>query len=130
MRSRLVALLVVVVVVVAAGCRRGPSVDPYWARVDGIYGQASQQFTAAYSSPTPDSVTRLQSLRDQIQALPHPAAANRYHELLVAELDGAVAVLAAKRDHDPRADQLDQKLRDLQRQVDEERRRIAPGARV
>jgi hypothetical protein len=127
MRFRPVAFFAVVAL--AAACRRAPASDPYWGQVDGIYSQASKVFSSAYANPTPDAVTRLQAYRDQIQALPHPAAANRYHELLVAELDGGLAVLAARRDHDPRGDQLDAKLRDLQRQVDEERRRVAPAAR-
>lgn len=126
MRFRPVAFFALLAV--TAACRRAAAPDPYWGRVDGLYSQASQLFSSAYPNPTPDAVTRLQAYRDQIQALPHPAAANRYHELLVAELDGGIAVLTARRDHDPRGDELDAKLRDLQRQVDDERRRVAPAA--
>ena len=126
MRFRPVAILAVIVL--TAACKRSPAPDPYWSQVDGLYSQASQVFSTAYANPTPDAVTRLQSYRDQIQALPHPASANRYHELLVAELDGGVALLTARRDHDSKGDQLDAKVRDLQKQVDEERRRVAPGA--
>jgi hypothetical protein len=53
---------------------------------------------------------------------------DRYHKLLGEELDSGVAVLSALRDHDPaRADSENQKLRRLQREVDQERQRIGPG---
>lgn len=122
MRLRLIVLAALCAL--AAGCRRP---DPYWREVDALYLQASQVFTSGYSNPTPESVTQLATLRDQIDALPHPAAANGYHGLLVKELDSGVAVLSALRDHnDARASQANLTLRQLQKQVDDERRRVGP----
>lgn len=122
MRSRMVVLVAACALAVA--CHRP---DPYWAQVDALYQQASQVFTNAYSNPTTASIDRLQELRDQIRALPHSSAVDRYHKLVGEELDSGVAVLTAIRDHDAaRADSENQKLRELQKQVDQERQRIGP----
>jgi uncharacterized protein YceH (UPF0502 family) len=126
---RVRAYVLIAACVLGAACRGSREPDAYWGQVDGLYLQASQVFTDGYANPTGDSVTRLQALREQISALPHPAAANRFHELLVAELDDGIAVLSAMRDHDaPRADQANQKLREMQKQVQDERQRVAPHA--
>ncbi len=122
MRFRIAVLAAVFAL--AVGCHRP---DPYWAQVDSLYSQASQVFTNAYSNPTTESINRLQGLRDQIAALPHPSRVDRYHKLLGEELDSGVTVLSAIRDHDTaRADSENQKLRRLQREVDQERQRIGP----
>lgn len=122
MRSRIAVLAAACALAVA--CHRP---DPYWAQVDPLYLQASQVFAKAYSNPTNESIGRLQELRDQIRALPHPSGVDRYHKLLGEELDRGVAVLSALRDHDAaRADSENQELRRLQREVDQERQRIGP----